>query len=88
MLCTPIYLQFDTTLGRTLDNIVTLEGPGFDDLQWRLAILPIRSCGLGLYTTGDARLFSFVTSRIKSIDLENHILLECCDVVPLGDHFD
>ncbi|GJZ33779.1 hypothetical protein Tco_0579215 [Tanacetum coccineum] len=53
--CQPVNMEeaallFDKGLRGSIENIVVCGGPFFGDLQWRLASLPIRFCGLGLYS--------------------------------------
>lgn len=90
MLCGHVHHKFLrrllVALRKALENIVTSEGPRFGDLQWRLTTLHIRSGGLVVYDAGAARMFAFVASRVKSIELENHILREC-DGVPIEVRF-
>ena len=40
---------FDQGLREAIEDIVVCGGPFFGDIQWRLASLPIRYGGLGLY---------------------------------------
>ncbi|GJT27036.1 hypothetical protein Tco_0907311 [Tanacetum coccineum] len=53
------------------------SGPFFGDLQWRLASLPIRFGGLGLYSAKVASSYAFVASRAQSWVLQDHILRDC-----------
>ena len=46
----------------------------FGDLQRRLASLPIRFGGLGLYSALEASSYAFVASRAQSWVLQDHIL--------------
>nr|GEU40921.1 reverse transcriptase domain-containing protein [Tanacetum cinerariifolium] len=49
-------------------------GPFFGDLQWRLASLPIRFGGFGLYSAKLVSSYAFVASRAQSWVLQDHIL--------------
>ena len=49
-------------------------GPFFGDIQWRIASLPIRFGGLGLYSAVEATSYAFVASRAQSWVLQEHIL--------------
>nr|GEU48387.1 putative reverse transcriptase domain-containing protein [Tanacetum cinerariifolium]GEU48392.1 putative reverse transcriptase domain-containing protein [Tanacetum cinerariifolium] len=66
----------------SLENIVVCGGPLFRDLQWRLASLPIRFGGLGLYSAKLVSSYAFVASRAQSWVLQDHILREngICDM--------
>ncbi|PWA49103.1 reverse transcriptase domain-containing protein [Artemisia annua] len=44
-------LLFDKGLHGSIENMVVCGGPLFGDLQRRIASLPIRFGGLGLYST-------------------------------------
>jgi len=50
------------------------ECPFFGDLQWRLASLPIRFGGLGLYSKLEASSYTLVASRAHSWVLQDHML--------------
>ncbi|GJU97540.1 hypothetical protein Tco_1326811 [Tanacetum coccineum] len=67
-------LFFDKGLRGSIENIVVCRGPFFGDLQWRLASLPIRLGGLGLYSAKVASSYAFVASRAQSWVLQDHIL--------------
>jgi hypothetical protein len=59
--CQPIYMVraailFDKELRAAVEDIVVGGGPFFGDLQWRVASLPIKVGGLGLYSTVEAAL--------------------------------
>ncbi|GKE30490.1 putative reverse transcriptase domain-containing protein, partial [Tanacetum coccineum] len=58
----------------SIENIVVCGGPFFGDLQWRLASLPIRFGGLGLYSAKLVSSYAFVASRAQSWVLQDHIL--------------
>ncbi|GKD51664.1 putative reverse transcriptase domain-containing protein, partial [Tanacetum coccineum] len=49
-----------------IKNIVVCGGPFFGDLQWRLASLPIRFGGLGLYSAKLVSSYAFVASMVQS----------------------
>ncbi|GJT83755.1 hypothetical protein Tco_1058097 [Tanacetum coccineum] len=61
-------------LRESIENIVVCGGPFFGDLQWRLASLPIRLGGLGLYSAKVVSSYAFVASRAQSWVLQDHIL--------------
>ncbi|GJU50466.1 putative reverse transcriptase domain-containing protein [Tanacetum coccineum] len=67
-------LFFDKGLRGSIENIVVCGGPFFGDLQWRLASLPIRFGGLGLYSAKLVSSYAFVASRDQSWVLQDHIL--------------
>jgi hypothetical protein len=54
---------FDKELCGIVEDIVVCGGPFFGDLQWRLASLPIKVGGLGLYSALEAASYVFVASR-------------------------
>ena len=56
-------LFFDKGLRRSIEDMVVCSGPFFDDFQWRLAFLPIRFGGLGLYSAYEDSSCTFVASR-------------------------
>jgi hypothetical protein len=63
MTCQPIYMEeaaglFDKELRAVVENIVVGGGPFFGDLQWRLASLPIKFGGLGLYSVVEATSYA------------------------------
>jgi len=77
--CQPIHMEeaamlFDKELREAVEDIVVGGGPFFGDLQWRLASLPIRFGGLGLYSALEASSYAFVASRARSWVLHDHIL--------------
>jgi len=77
--CQPIHMEeaamlFHKELREAVDDIVVGGGPFSGDLQWRLASLPIRFRGLGLYSTLEASSYAFVASRAQSWVLQDHIL--------------
>ncbi|KAL7586081.1 hypothetical protein Lser_V15G36198 [Lactuca serriola] len=67
-------LLFDNGLHREIEDIVVCGGPFFGDIQWRLASLPIRFSGLGLYSTVEATSYAFVASRAQYWVVQDHIL--------------
>ncbi|KAL5703887.1 hypothetical protein ACHQM5_022381 [Ranunculus cassubicifolius] len=77
--CQPIHMKeaaacFDKALRGAIEDIVVCGGPFFGDLQWRLASLPIRFGGLGLYSAVEASTYAFMASRARSWVLQDHIL--------------
>lgn len=68
-------VQFDLALCSSLEKIVTASGPGFGDLQWRLATLPIKMGGLGIYAARDVINYAFLTSRLQTSLLQAKILI-------------
>jgi hypothetical protein len=69
-----VTVLFDKELRAAVENIVVGGGPFFGDLQWRLASLPIKFGGLGLYSAVEATSYAFVASRAQSWILQDHIL--------------
>ncbi|KAJ0579743.1 hypothetical protein HanHA300_Chr04g0121251 [Helianthus annuus] len=67
-------LFFDKGLREAIEEFVVCGGPFFGDLQWQLALLPIRFRGLGLYSAVEASSYAFVASRAQSWVLQDHIL--------------
>ena len=67
-------LFFDKGLRRSIEDMVVCGGPFFGDIQWRLASLPIRFGGLGLYLAYEVSSYAFVASRAQSWALQDHIL--------------
>ncbi|MFS7889274.1 putative reverse transcriptase domain, exostosin [Helianthus anomalus] len=77
--CQPVHMEdaalfFDKGLREAIEELVVCGGPFFGDLQWRLASLPIRFGGLGLYSAAEASSYAFVASRAQSWVLQDHIL--------------
>ncbi|KAJ0560714.1 hypothetical protein HanHA300_Chr06g0214431 [Helianthus annuus] len=66
--------RFDDGLRMAIEDIVVDGGPFFGDLQWRLASLPMRLGGLGLFSARDVGAYAFVASRARSWELQDHIL--------------
>jgi hypothetical protein len=69
--CQPIHMEeaavfFDKGLHMAIEDMVVCGGPFFGDFQWRLASLPIRFGGLGLYSAVEASSYAFVASRAQS----------------------
>ena len=77
--CQPIHMEeaamlFDKELREAVEDIVVGGGPFFEDLQWRMASLPIRFGRLSLYSALEASSYTFVVSRAQSWVLQDHIL--------------
>ena len=77
--CQPIHIEevalfFDKGLRRSIEDMMVCGGPFFGDIQWRLASLPIRFGGLGLYSAYEVSSYAFVASRAQSWALQDHIL--------------
>ncbi|KAL7610215.1 hypothetical protein Lser_V15G14394 [Lactuca serriola] len=77
--CQPVHMEeaaifFDNGLRVAIEDIVVCGGPFFGDIQWRIASLPIRFGGLGLYSAVEATSYAFVASRAQSWVLQDHIL--------------
>ncbi|XP_052621089.1 uncharacterized protein LOC111879644 [Lactuca sativa] len=77
--CQPVHMEeaavfFDNGLRRAIEDIVVCGGPFFGDIQWRIASLPIRFGGLGLYWAVEATPYAFVASRAQTWVLQDHIL--------------
>ncbi|KAF5790327.1 hypothetical protein HanXRQr2_Chr09g0381871 [Helianthus annuus] len=66
--------RLDDGLRKAIEDIVVGGGPFFGDLQWRLASLPMRLGGLGLFSARDVGAYAFVASRAQSWELQDHIL--------------
>ncbi|GJX32015.1 hypothetical protein Tco_0241870, partial [Tanacetum coccineum] len=79
-------LLLRTCLRGSIENIVVCEGPFFGDLQWRLASLPIRLGGLGLYLTKVVSSYAFVASRAKSWVLQDNTLRDS-DICGMDDDY-
>ncbi|PNY15245.1 auxilin-like protein [Trifolium pratense] len=69
-----VAILFDKELRGAVEDIVVGEGPYFGDLQWRVASLPIRVGGLGLYSAVEAASYAFVASKAQTWVLQDHIL--------------
>jgi len=67
-------MLFDKELCGAVEHIVVGRCVFFGKLQWRLASLPIRFWGLGLYSAMEASSYPFVASSEKSCVLQDHIL--------------
>ena len=83
--CQPEHLEhattfFDSGFQGAIEDIVVCGGPFFGDLQWRLASLPIRFGELGLYSALEASSYAFVTCRVQSWVLQDHILRDSGDI--------
>ncbi|KAL6545127.1 hypothetical protein OROHE_009792 [Orobanche hederae] len=77
--CQPTLMEeaavlFDKELRKAVEDIVVGGGPFFGDLQCRVASLPIRVGGLGLYSAVEAVSYAFLASRAQSWVLQDHIL--------------
>ncbi len=77
--CPPAHIEeasllFDQGLREAVEGLVVCGGPFFGDLQWRLATLPLKLGGLGLYSAIEASTYAFVASRAQSWVLQDHIL--------------
>ncbi|XP_052627549.1 uncharacterized protein LOC128134140 [Lactuca sativa] len=77
--CQPVHMEeaaifFDNGLRGAIEDIVVCGGPFFGDIQWRIASLPIRFGGLGLYSAVEATSYAFVASQAQSWVLQDHIL--------------
>ncbi|GJS24862.1 hypothetical protein Tco_0453494 [Tanacetum coccineum] len=77
--CEPVYMEeaallFDKGLRLSIEDMVVCGGPFSGDIQWRLASLPIRFGGLGLYSATEASSYAFVASRAQPWALQDHIL--------------
>ena len=62
-------VQFDAALHASLEKIITASGPGFGDWQWKLATLPIKTGGLGIYAAGDVINYAFLASCLQTYSL-------------------
>jgi len=89
--CSPYVFEeaqicFDKGLRVALEKIITASGSGFGSWQWRLATLPINKGGLGVYSAGDALFFTFLASRMQTMELQNRILNKT-GIMALGNSF-
>jgi hypothetical protein len=80
-------VQFNLALRASLEKIVTASGPGFGDWQWRLATLPIKMGGLGIFAAGDVINYAFLASRLQTSSLQARILANS-DLHSLGWAFE
>lgn len=55
-------LQFDEHLLQFLRYLITSDGASFGQLQQRIATLPIKYVGLGIYTMGDTIQYGYMAS--------------------------
>ncbi|GKA95149.1 putative reverse transcriptase domain-containing protein, partial [Tanacetum coccineum] len=85
--CRPVYMEeatllYDKGLRQSIEDMVVCGGSFFGDIQWRLASLPIRFGGLGLYSATEASSYAFVASRAQPWALQDHILRDSsvCDI--------
>ncbi|GJZ32004.1 putative reverse transcriptase domain-containing protein [Tanacetum coccineum] len=85
--CRPVYMEeaallYDKGLRQSIEDMVVCGGPFFGDIQWRLASLPIRFGGLGLYSATEASSYAFVASWAQPWALQDHILRDSsvCDI--------
>ncbi|KAL5713679.1 hypothetical protein ACHQM5_015733 [Ranunculus cassubicifolius] len=67
-------VRFDSALRCSLERIVTNEGSGFGEWQYRLATFPIRRGGLGVISAADVMNYAFIASRLQSKELQGKIL--------------
>jgi len=78
---------FDKELRESVEDIVVGGGPFFGDLHCRMASLPIRFGGLGLYSTVEASSYAFVASKAHSWVLQDHILRDS-EICGMDSDFD
>ncbi|GJW75766.1 hypothetical protein Tco_0135136 [Tanacetum coccineum] len=62
-------LLLRSCLHGSIENIMVCGGPFFEDLQWRLASLPIRFGGLGLYSAKVVSSYAFVADMEVHFDM-------------------
>ncbi|KAJ0823139.1 hypothetical protein HanPSC8_Chr16g0740401 [Helianthus annuus] len=65
---------FHKGIREAIEDIVVYGGAYFDELQWRIATLPMRLGGLGHLSARDVAAYAFVASRSQSWELQDHIL--------------
>ncbi|XP_026399180.1 uncharacterized protein LOC113295035 [Papaver somniferum] len=65
---------FDDHLLKYLRLLVTGDGPSFGPLQRRLATLPIKDGGLGIYTMADTRTYCYLASQSHTSSVQKVIL--------------
>lgn len=76
----PLALQsattlFDNQLVQYLRHLVVGDGAGFGQIQQRIATLPIKDGGLGVYTMSDTSKYCYLASCAQTHHLQ-HILLQ------------
>ncbi|XP_026410732.1 uncharacterized protein LOC113305956 [Papaver somniferum] len=65
---------FDDHLFKYLRLLITGDGAGFGPLQQRLATLPIKEGGLGIYTMADTRAYCYLASQSQTASVKKIIL--------------
>ncbi|XP_026459150.1 uncharacterized protein LOC113359785 [Papaver somniferum] len=75
----PLALQqamthFDDHLFQYLRQLITADGAGFGPLQYRIATLPIKDGGLGVYTMQDTSNYCYLDSQFQTRAIQNVIL--------------
>ncbi|XP_026445253.1 uncharacterized protein LOC113345800 [Papaver somniferum] len=75
-------VRFDQFLLQFLRYLVTGDGPGFGPIQQRIATLPIRDGGLGVYTMADTVPYCYLASIFQTKYLQDTILRSTFDFSP------
>ncbi|XP_026442600.1 uncharacterized protein LOC113342194 [Papaver somniferum] len=75
----PLTLQqamthFDDHLFHYLRQLITADGAGFGQLQYRIATLPIKYGGLGVYTMHDTSNYCYLASQFQTRAIHDVIL--------------
>ncbi|XP_026396172.1 uncharacterized protein LOC113290799 [Papaver somniferum] len=75
----PLALQqamthFDDHLFQYLRQLITADGEGFGPLQYRIATLPIKDGGLGVYTMQDTSNYCYLASQFQTRAIQDVIL--------------
>ncbi|XP_026399437.1 uncharacterized protein LOC113295303 [Papaver somniferum] len=65
---------FDYHLLKYLRLLITGDGAGFGSLQHRLATLPIKDGGLGIYTMADTSSYCYLASQSQTTSVQKVIL--------------
>lgn len=74
---------YDQSLMQFLQHIITGDGAGFGHLQQRIATLPMKDGGLGVYTMADTSHFCYLASCMQTKNLQDTILKLPSDSNPI-----
>lgn len=68
-------VRYDTHLLQYLRQLIIGDGVGFCFLKQRIAILPIKHGGLGVYTMYDIIHYCYLASQLQTFNLQRTILI-------------